>query len=585
MLIHKGVTIETDFQKIRNKRVIKFLFSFLFFVLILIFRLVYLQIDQGRRFLGLGKKNFLRTEVIAPIRGNLLDCNGNLLAANRPIFDLYWAGSGNLCFSEKQNELLSKLQSILKESLEKNFINKIKYSEKYSKELLIKSNINFEELCCISEQFSDYSNLLIKNRFKRIYPYKNLASHILGYLSRQEQDYTTIGLSGLEKIFQDQLKGEVGYILNIINSKGSRLKKKDFKDAKSGSDIVLTLDLNLQSIAENLFEEDQAGAFVLMDVNDGSIKAMVSYPNFDSNIFLDPISQKNWDLYLTNNNPLLNRVTRAVYPPASLFKLITFAAGLEEGVITTTTQFNCKGFTSFCGRKYHCIRRWGHGDLDCKTSLAYSCNIPCFEIAKKIKINQFADYAYRFGLGLETGFLLNEHSGLVPTYEWKVATKGESWWKGETLSVSIGQGYTLVTPLQMARMVASICSGYLVKPRILEKEEVLTDKLEISENSLKFLRKAMRGVVKIGSAKILNKIKDFEIFAKTGTAQTSSLRREKISKQHLEHAWLASYFAYKDQPPLAMVVLVEHVGSSAPARKIAGKFLTMYKKTLEKDNF
>ena len=569
-------------KDLRLRKIIRILGVFFVFILIILLRLFYLQISQGSKFSNLGEKNFLRTEVISPRRGNLLDRNGILLAANRPVFDLYWEGLGGKSLSLDQTELLKKLETILNFDIEKDLnINVIKVAEKYSRRTILKKDISFDELCCVSEQCAGAPNLVIENRFKRVYPHKNIACHVLGYLSREEERYTTIGRYGLEKVFQDELKGEVGYILNIINSKGTKLAQKDFKDARAGNDIKLTLDLKLQNIAEELFEKDQEGAFILMDPETGAVHVLLSYPSFDPNVFLEPISQEDWEGNLSLNNPLLNRVTTAVYPPASIFKLITFAAGLEEEIVAFDSEFNCKGFTNFCGRKYHCIRHTGHGRLDLKSALAYSCNVPCYNIAFKTKINQLADYAYRFGLGRKTGFLLQEHSGLVPTNEWKIAAKGEPWWKGETLSASIGQSFTLVTPLQMARMVSGICTGFLIKPRIIEQEEIEKEKLEISVKTLKFLRDSMQEVVKSGSAKSLGRVKDFEVHAKTGTAQTSSLSKEKISKNQFEHAWLASYFRYKNEKPLVMVVLVEHSGSSGPARQIAANFLENYKKLKE----
>jgi penicillin-binding protein 2 len=504
------------------------------------------------------------------------------LASNRPVFDLYWHGSGQYRLSQEQLVFLDKVQQICNIDFKQNKIEKgVLFCERYAKRMLLKADITFDELCCISEQCAHSCNLIISKRFKRFYPLKHLASHLLGYLSSREKHYITKGLSGLERMFQQKLKGEVGYVLHVINSKGKKLDQKDFKGARAGNDIKLTLDARLQRVAESLFEKDQSGAFILMNPLDGSIISMVSFPNFDPNIFLTPISYDVWENELNHNSTLLNRATSASYPPASIFKLITFAAGLQEGIIDDNTAFECKGFISFCSRKHHCIRRWGHGELDSKTALAYSCNIPCFQIAQEIKINQLADYAYRFGFGCKTGFLLNECCGLVPTYEWKVATKGERWWKGETLSASIGQSYTLVTPLQVARMVSAICTGFLIKPRILEEEEIKAEELYIEEKTLEFLRKAMSDVVRFGSAKILNRLKDFAVFAKTGTAQTASLDRQRISKEQLEHAWLASYFRYKDDDPLTLVVLVEHVGTSAPARKIAFKFLQAYKRLKE----
>lgn len=561
------------------------LYVFFLFVFVLILRLFYLQVNQGSRFSDLGKKNFLRMEVISPPRGNLTDCNGVLIASNRPVFDLYWDGLGNNNFSEKQIGMISKLSRILNIDFEQDEkIKNIKFAEKTFKRFLIKQDISFDELCQISEQCSEFYNLVITNRFKRIYPYNNLAAHILGYLSKQEQDYTTIGLCGVEKAFQKELKGEVGYVVNIINSKGRKLEQKDLKDPRAGSDIKLTLDWRLQSIAESLFEQDQSGVFVLMDPTDGAVKVFLSYPTFDPNCFLESISKQDWDEKFSYNKPLLNRITSAGYPPASIFKLVTLAAGLEEGIIEPDTMFDCRGYKEFCSRKYHCIRKTGHGAISARMALSYSCNIPCFEIALKMKVDQLANYAFKFGLGQPTGFLLPEFPGLVPTYEWKVAVKNEPWWKGETLSAAIGQSYTLVTPLQMVRMIASIYSGYLVKPRILEREKIEKEDLKISRRTLSFLREGMRGAVEFGSAKLLGRIKNFEIYAKTGTAQTSSLATEKLFKRQFEHGWLAVYFSYKGQKPLALVVLVENAQTTQPSKEIVAKFLLAYAKLKETED-
>lgn len=569
--------IKEKFLQDRNRKIIKIFLYFLAFVFILILRLVYLQVKNKNKFVSLGKKNFLRTEIISPLRGNIVDSSGYLLASNKPAYDLYWIGHSERLLNKKQKFILKDLSDILNlDFFKKDVIDSINFANRNSKKILLCKDLSFRQLCIISEKFSESINIEIDTRFVRIYPYKKLASHLLGYLNRKIEDYTTKGLSGLEKMFQEQLKGQIGHTLNIINSKGKKIDQLEFSKPKQGNDLKLTIDLNLQYLAEQAFSQDQAGAFILMNPLDGSIKALASFPNFDPNDFLRPISQEEWNEKFLYNSAFLNRTTNAVYPPASIFKLITFAAGLEEGVISKDEEFNCKGFINFCGRRYHCIRHWGHGKLDSKDALAYSCNIPCFEIAQKLKINELADYAYRFGLGKKTGFLLPENYGLVPTYEWKVATIGQRWWKGETLSAAIGQTYTLVTPLQMVRMIASISTGYLVRPRILEAEDIESVELEISKDTLIFLRKALREVVKKGSARILNRIKDIKAYAKTGTAQTSSLTVEKKSKEHLEHAWLAAYFRYKQEDPLALVVLVEHVGSSKFAREIAANFLKNY---------
>ncbi|MBU4269263.1 hypothetical protein KJ644_02885 [Candidatus Dependentiae bacterium] len=546
------------------------------------FRLVYLQIKSKSKYLTLGEKNFLRSEILTPLRGNIVDCNGNLLVSNRPIYNIYWKGSGEIKLLTLQQNILNKISLILNTNfLDENYLKKINYINKNFKKILLKKDITFEQLSQIYEQCEDSYNLDIETSFSRFYLYNNLASHVLGYLSRDFQDYTTKGLAGLEYALQDRLKGETGYVLNVTNSKGRKLDQVDFCKPKQGQDLMLTLDLELQKIAESCFEPDQVGAFILMDPKDGAIKVMTSIPSFDSNLFLKPISQEDWNKYFIQSDVFLNRATTATYPPASIFKIITYAAGIEEGIINPDTDFFCRGYLNFCGRKYHCINHLGHGFMNSRSALAYSCNIPCFEIAQKMNINDLADFAFRFGLGNKTGFLLAESSGLVPTYEWKYAVKGERWWKGDTLSSAIGQSYILVTPIQVVRLIAAVCTGYLVRPRILVEEEVYNQRVPVSSSTLHFLRDALKSVVEIGSAERLNRIKDFDIYAKTGTAQTSSLDIDNKDKKFLEHGWIASYFRYKGESPLAMVVLLEHVGSSGYASRIAAKFLQKYRRFRE----
>lgn len=561
---------------------IKHLFLFFYFaIFVIVIRLFYLQIFESEIFFHLGQRNFLRIEILNSPRGNIVDCNNKLLATNKPVFDLYWSGKGHRNFATEQKELLSKLAGLLEIEDREKFIYKIEKVERNGRNLRLKENLPFDLICKISEQFSVYPQLVILQHFERFYPNQNLASHILGYLGSEDKDY--VGRYGIEKLSQGELKGECGYELNIISACGKKILNKEIKEAKSGSDIKLTLDLELQKIAESLFDPSQAGTFILLDANSGAIKVLVSYPNFDPNLFLNIISKENWDEKFSQNSPLLNRATNALYPPASIFKLVTFTTGLEEGIINFDTRFNCKGYSKFGGRKYYCIRHWGHGELSLHQAIAHSCNIPCFEIAKNIKIDQLANYAFKFGLGNKTNFVLPDKNGLVPTYSWKIATKKEPWWPGETLSACIGQSYLLVTPLQIARMLGGICSRHLAKPYILDNDSTQSEKLLLKDSTFEFLRSSMKDAVNFGTASSLKHLEDlgFSIYAKTGTAQTSSLKKAHINKNMLEHGWFGSFFYYKDQNPLVLVVIVEHTGRSGPAIDIAGKFLSNYSMLME----
>lgn len=563
----------------RIARLWRILLGFVLFLAIIVTRLCYLQVAQGHILLDLGKKNFLRTDVVLPLRGDVYDKNGFLLASNKPVFDLYWQGGGSYKLREPHTKLLTRVGELLEVDIAGNRSLKrsITHAERYRKRCLVYKNLSFAQLSKISEQCADAPHLLLENRFERVYPHKTTASHLVGYLSRVQR----VGCSGLERYFHDHLSGQEGYIKNIISATGRRLKQTEAKPARAGGDLTLTIDIDLQMIAEGVFPKREAGAVIVMDPEDGSVRALASLPNFDPNLFLYPISHEIWEDKFTTNHPLLNRATRALYPPASIFKLVTMAAGIDENICSPDDNIDCKGHVIFGKRKYLCIRRWGHGILTPDKALAVSCNIPCFEIGKKISIDTLAEYAYRFGLGQKTDFLLPERTGLVPTSRWKQAVKGERWWQGETLSAAIGQSFLLVTPLQLARMISSVCTGYLSKPRLLQSEDVERKELLVKPETLAFLREAMAYAVRKGTVRRLGYLKDFKIHAKTGTAQTCSLSKRKVGRQDYEHAWLAGFFQYKGGKPLALVILIEHVGAVLPAVQTADRFLRGYRMLMQ----
>ncbi len=556
----------------RNARIKLVFYGFFTVLVFIILRLIYLQIGKRAEFSSLGEKNFLRIEIIYPPRGNLYDCHHVLLAANRPVFDLFWQGEGDNRLNTDKQEVLQKLKQLLGiDFADEQRLQTITFAERYARRVLLLRDLPFEKLCQVSEQFGNCSCLVISNRFDRVYPHACFASHVLGYLSRVEK----IGRFGVERALQQSLQGQTGYIKSIINSTGKCLSQKEFRGAKAGADVMLTLDFQLQKIAETLFDKDQSGAFILMDVETGAVRSLLSYPNFDPNVFLQPITEQEWQEKMVPNNPLLNRATCALYPPASTFKLVTVAAALEEKLIDLHSEYFCRGYVEFGGRKYSCMHC--HGRVVPKQALVQSCNAYLFEIAKRLHVDRLALYASRFGLGKKTDFMLPEQAGIVPTMAWKMATHGERIWKGEMLSISIGQGYVLATPLQIARMVSSICSGYLVKPRILESEQVEKTPVEISAQTLSFLRDSMKEAVNSGTVRLLGFIKDIDVFAKTGTAQTCSLDREVTSKKQLEHGWVTGFFkAHTAGPWYVFAVFVENAGSSRPALQAADKFLRAY---------
>ncbi len=565
--------MKIEIRRINNK-ISMFLFFFYILVGIIVARLFYLQVYLNSDFYYRCQQNFLRFETTVPPRGNILDCNGKLLATNRPIAHIYWQGTGNKFLTSDQINTIQTIETIVQKPLLKSLHQSLQHIEKTSRQLCLCSEVTLDQLSKITELFPANHNILIKTHFKRYYPYQTVASHILGYINQMNEE--AMGKMGLEKLFENVLQGQPGKISKIINSVGTNIYQEEIKKSLAGQNIVSTIDLDLQLLAELSFPEHYNGAFIILDPATGAIKSLVSRPHFDPSLFLEPIEVDQWQ-YLQTGNPFLNRAFNACYPPASIFKLVTVSAALEENLICADTMIYCRGFIRFKGRSYHCNNRAGHGSISVVDALAQSCNILFFEIAKRISIDTLADYGARFGLGRKTNILFQEKIGLVPTNQWKLAEKKERWWPGETLSAAIGQSYLLVTPIQIACMIASIFEGYLIKPRILVNEPIEKQPISISKNTLEFLRLSMKETVDRGTGLKAGKIKDISVYAKTGTGQTSSLEKRNLGNEFLEHAWFVAQFIYKNNNPLIIVILIEHAGTSRIATQAAKKFFIDYR--------
>ncbi len=549
--------------------------------LVLIARLIQLQFVLEDSLATQSEKNFLRIEKITPPRGNITDRNGILLATNKPITLLYWQGTGNRKLSSAQQEQLEKIQEIVGIPLTTDpaLLENILITERRYKQFLIANDVSLAQLGKIKELFAHNKNIVIMDHFKRFYPYKAYASHALGYLG-YINDLEVSGKMGLEKELEPTLKGTAGTISKQINSVGKELATQKIQDTFAGTDIQTTIDIRVQHIAETIFPEHESGTILVMDPADGGILALVSRPNFDPGLFVDPMTPEIWQ-GLQDNQPFINRAFQACYPPGSLFKLVSLSAALEKNIIHQDSTVNCLGHITFGNREYCCHHKQGHGRITVSQALAKSCNILFYEIGKHIDIDTLAAYAQKLGLGLKTNSLFPEKAGLIPTNAWKKEVKGERWWPGETLSAAIGQSFSLVTPIQVCRMISGIVTGYMVKPRILYTESIEKEPLIIQKSTLHFLHQSMKMVVTKGTGQRVSTVKGFEIYAKTSTAQTSDLSKAKLGKQYLPHGWFAAHLAYKDHPPLTLVIILENVGSSKIATALAGKFLVAYKKMLD----
>lgn len=552
---------------------IKILVSFVFLLfLIIVGRLFYLQVNKTLNFYILGQKNFLRHEKIVPPRGNILDYQSRLLVTNKPVTAVNWLGSGKKNLDANDIEQLRNLEKILGIEILTN--PDLIIAEKKKQKLILKDDLSFEELGKIAESFAKNNNIILSTSFKRFYPYGKFASHSIGYLGYLDLERT--GRMGLEKTCEDKLKGEPGEIVRTINSVGQNLAEKEVRPPQIGEDIKTTINFDLQLCAETLFPENYSGAFILMDPETGALVSLISRPSFDPEIFLRTISHDEWQS-LQEKRCFLNRALSAEYPPASLFKLVTMAHAIDYKLATLESRWFCNGSIEYGGRTIYCHKKIGHGLVNFKEALEQSCNIPFYDIAKRIKIDNLASYARELGFGSKTGIIFPESTGLVPTSEWKRRIKGESWWPGETLSCAIGQSFLLVTPIQIACMISGICQGYRVTPRILESEPIVKHEINISRSTLKILKKSMKGVVSThGTAQRLSRLKNIKIYAKTGTAQTSDLSKRALGGIYLEHGWFVANFKYKEQKPLTMVIFVEHTGTTGPAITMAKDFMLNY---------
>ena len=546
---------------------------------IIVTRLIHLQVHLSQDLFNRSQKNFTRKEPIVSLRGNIFDMYGKLLATNRPVITVYWQGTGKSALTEEQKQTLEQIKKILNkpDAPEIDEAALIK-AERFSDKFLLAKDLSFKYLSKIREFFPENENIIIETESSRFYPHQTLASHLLGYLGYLDVDFE--GKSGLEKMYEEMLKGTHGKQLRFINSFGKNLGKQEIEKASSGQDIYTTLDLSLQQIAEEIFPKDVSGVMLLMDPEDGAIRVFLSHPHFDPNIFLKHLDKETWESLQSDSRPFLNRIFHACYPPGSLFKLVTLSAALERSYITQKHEVYCRGFTNV-GRRTWCHKHEGHGRITAAQAIAFSCNVMFYELSKIMDVDVIAHYAFMYGLGKQTNELFKDAKGLIPTRAWKKQAKGESWWLGETLSVSIGQSFLLVTPIQIARMLASIETGYLVTPRVVEHAPATCEPLAICYKTRQFLKDAMKTVAEVGTARMLNNMKDFTIWAKTSTAQTSMLENRELGAEHLEHGWLGVNFRYKNHKPMTMVILTEKTGTAALARVIAKTFFTYYRKIME----
>ena len=577
---------------------------------VLFVRVFYLQIIEGETYRRLSENNSIRLQSVDAPRGLIFDANRSLLVDNRPSFDL-----GIILKDAKPlEETVDKLAGYL-DIPATEITTKIKAARGVPsyKPIFIKRDIGRNAMAAAEVHKFDLPGVTINIRPVRHYINSMHASHLIGYLGEinsdelESGDYVGcrggdfIGRFGIEKSYEDMLRGKRGGRQVEVNVRGQVVRVMKTVDALPGRNLFLTVDASLQKLAESLMT-DKVGAVVAMDPDNGHILAMVSNPMFDQNAFVSGLSHDEWNALLSNpDHPMTNKVLQGEYPPASTYKIVTAIAGLEEAVIDEETILNCPGYYALGNRVFRCWKRGGHGKVDIYRAIAESCDVYFYQVGEAVGVDRLAHYATAFGLGSPTGINLdNEASGLIPTSQWKRKRLGEPWQKGETLTIAIGQGFNLTTPLQMSSLVAAIANGgTLYRPVIVSAVETadgnvlqtasphVAGRLNISEKSLAIVRKGLWAVVngKRGTARG-SRLKGIEMSGKTGTAQVVAIKepdreggqtdKKEVEHRFKDHAWFVAYAPSAD-PTIAVAVIVEHgEHGSSTAAPIAKAVIQFY---------
>jgi len=570
--------------------------GFLMLLMLLGLRLWQLQVRDGLYYQELARDNRTRSIVLEPARGLLYDRNGELLANNIPSFQLYIS----LEDVKDREALLTRLPHYVS-------IDRQEISDKLSKtsrrgRVKIKAGITLKEAALIESHRLELPGVVIQPEYQRHYPLGIYASHVLGYVGEISesqlkdpefsdlQQGRIIGKYGVERTFDEYLRGETGEEVIEVDALGYPKRSLSVQRPLAGDDLYLTLDIRLQRLAEDLLGEE-AGAIVALDPWNGDVLALASKPGFNPNDVSGGISAKDWLRFLQDpRHPLTNRAIQGQYPPGSVFKIVMAAALLETQTLSAQESIPCHGRFPFGKRVFRDWKAGGHGQVDLIKALAESCDVYFYKAGNQLGIEPIATYARQFGLGEKTGIALpSERSGLVPSSEWKRKVKGEPWYPGETISISIGQGFLTVTPIQMAKMASIVATnGRVVRPRLFKasrlrrtgnlktESELSIQQLAISPKTFAYIKEGLAAVVTKGTAQ-LAKSDLVGIAGKTGTAQVVALKpdddkdkNKELKKEFRDHAWFVA-FAPVEHPKIAVAVLVEHMGhggsASAPLAK------------------
>ena len=595
-------------RQLIQQRLNLFRLPVLLIFLVLAARLWQLQIIQGAEYAIKAEHNRIRTiDLVAP-RGTISDRNGIPLVENRPSFDV-------LLYREAIKDQAATARFLVENlSMEPQEVeNRLRRSKgsAFYRPILIKEDAGMEDISIIEAHRRDHPEIQLGPEPRRLYHYGKLAAHLLGYVGEvSEQELaaktfanatsgTLVGQTGVERTYNDQLAGKDGARQVLVDSMGREVGLVDEIDAVTGGELQLTLDLDLQSIAETALE-GKVGAIVAMDPRNGEILAMASSPSFDPNKFSTRISGNEWkELIGHPDRPMQNRSIQNSYSPGSIFKLVMSEAALEEGLLDNNPAVLCRGSAVYYGRTFHCAQKKGHGTLHLEQAIARSCNIFFYEMGRRLGISKISEHGRALGLGEKTGVdLPGERSGIMPSPEWKLQARKAKWYVGETISVSIGQGAVSTTPIQILRAVSAIATGGgLTTPHVLLRAEKTpagglkwpVRRIPITQEQASRIRAGMWESVSNGGTGHNAAVPGQDICGKTGTVQVVSNEKKNVVQENTkDHSWFAG-FGNRDNPEIAVVAFVEHGGfggvTAAPlAKQIFSAYFDKHKPSMMTKN-
>jgi penicillin-binding protein 2 len=568
-------------QKIPQGRLALVSYAAVFFVVLLLVGFWKLEVVQSDHYADLAEKNQVRSIPIIAPRGAMLDREGRVLVDSYPSFSILLLRD-NGKQDAKSLSLIEEGLGIDKDDLEGQ-LEAAKFEPKFEP-IIIKPAASEADIAFVESHRADLPMLDLMMVQRRRYPHGEMLANTVGYVgevSQQDIDKNPdsfrpgdlVGKAGLEKEYDRQIEGTDGMRRVVVNSVGKVMRTLDDVDAIPGKPIQLTIDEDLQAVAEAGFlKENKSGALIAMDARSGEVLAMVSRPTFDPNDFAVRIPPKEWaQLNTDTDTPLLNRAIQAQLAPGSVFKVVEATAMLESKAIPASFTAYCPGSATFYGHLYHCDH--AHGELDLHRAIVTSCDVYFYNVGQRLGIDRIAYYATSLGLGARTGIdLPGEEPGLIPSEEWSERVNHHKWYAGSTISVAIGQGAVTVTPIQLARTIAAIASGgTLVQPHLLKDATNLkTTSFPISDDTVQTVTDGMWGVVNEpdGTTSGLVKLENVDFAGKTGTAQTESFElQNKLGKHVKENGWFVG-LAPRRNPEIVVAALVQAGGwgstSAAP---------------------